>query len=150
MLKIHSFEGNNDLPDFKTPFVEVVYSYEGDFEPSPVLNLTQSKLTCEIVSKPKWNEKFKDETILKKWIQEASSTFTREMIDYTTDELNYYLKKSATNKPLLVSPIYSVYQSDDLIPTELSILFKKNASKLEKIPENQLDWHPGSKNQVTL
>jgi hypothetical protein len=140
-------EGNDDLPVFKTPFCDNDYGY-GDFNPIPVLKIQQSSLTCEIVCKPKWYEKIKNETIVNKWKQESTSKFTKEMFQYSMDELNFYVKKSQDYESILVSPIYAVYQSDELISLELSKEFKKNALKMENVPENELDWHPGSNNQV--
>jgi hypothetical protein len=145
--KKKKIEGNDDLPEFKTPFCETDYG-DGDFNPIPVLKIHQSSLTCEIVSKPKWYEKLKNETIVNKWKQESESKFTKEMFQYSMDELNFHVKKSQDYESILVSPIYAVYQSDELISLELSKEFKKNALKLENVPENELDWHPGSKNQV--
>jgi hypothetical protein len=139
------------LPDFKTPFCETDYG-DGDFNAVPILKIVQSTLTCEIVSKPKWYEKLKDETIVNKWKQEfvKGPRFSEKMFQFSIDELNFYLKKSKDYESVLVSPMYAIYQSDGLIPLELSKEFKKNALKLETVPENELDWHPGSFNKVTV
>jgi hypothetical protein len=137
--KKKKIEGNDDLPKFKTLFCF------GDFEPIPVLKIQQSSLTCEIVSKPKWYENLKNETIVNEWKKESESRFTKEMFQYSMDELNFYVKKSQDFRSDLVSPIYSVYQSDEMISLDLSKKFKKNALKLENIP---LDCLPVSNNQV--
>jgi hypothetical protein len=67
------------------------------------------------------------------------------MFKYSIDELNYYVKKSQEYESILVSPIQGVYQSDGLIPLEISNLFKKNALILE----NELYRNPQS-NQAML
>eukprot|EP01080_Neovahlkampfia_damariscottae_P008200 gene8200-28_t len=136
-------------PHFKTPFLETRYGH-GDFPAIPVIQLKQSKFTQEIVSKPKWYEKIKDEKIVEKWKKEIlKNNFNNAMINFTFDELDYYINTFSKNSDhVIVSPIYSIYQVDELIPKKLSNEFKKNALKLENLPEEQLDWHPGSNNQV--
>eukprot|EP01080_Neovahlkampfia_damariscottae_P005536 gene5536-9358_t len=140
---------NDDLPVMKTPFVKPNFS-NGDFMMTPTLQLKQTSFAQAIVSKPNWYKKIKDEKIKEKWCKEASDFITEKMMNYTFDELDYHVKKSENENYgcVIVSPIYSVYQADELIDDKLALNFKQHALILENIPKEQLDWHPGSDNQV--
>eukprot|EP01080_Neovahlkampfia_damariscottae_P002142 gene2142-2008_t len=136
-------------PQFKTPFVKTDYG-SSDFRPIPVNQLQQATLTQGIVSKPKWYEKMIDEKIVEKWKRESKSHyFNDSMIKFAFDQLDYYVNVfSKKYDTIYVSPVYAVYQTDGLIPDKLTDEFKKNVKKLENVPEDQLDWHPGSEKQV--
>jgi hypothetical protein len=86
-LSIDFTNQNKDLNPFPHPF------YEGDYgvgcKPKTLIELTMTRLSGIIRSKPKWYEKMKDETIRNKWKQEAlaQNLLTAKQIDYVLAEL---------------------------------------------------------------
>eukprot|EP01080_Neovahlkampfia_damariscottae_P008212 gene8212-37_t len=124
---------NEELPSCKSPF-RVNYNYgSSDFPPIPSIQILQTRFTQEVLGKPGWEKKLKDKKIMKKWIDEGKEIFSQEMMDYTFAKLENSIKLSEENGILLLHRY---------------LLFIYNVSKLENIPEEKKDWHPGSKNQV--
>lgn len=123
--------------------------------------------------KPDWHIKYKNPEIRAKWKAEAlahnqmEGGLTEAMIDYTLDELELH-ERDLTDPngirvswalrlfPLLrradPSPQHScfdkIYESDSLIPSELRDALLTHVATLENVPEEALDWHPGSNKQV--
>jgi hypothetical protein len=115
-------------------------------EPYTQVELLMFGFIQAILSKKKWKKKLKDETILQNWKEEASVQFFEDsMIQYMLDRLNYEI---SLHKSVIVSPFHEIFQSDKLIPKELKSKFLKSLKKLEKVPEDEKDWHPQSKNLV--
>ncbi|GLD99161.1 hypothetical protein PINS_up007879 [Pythium insidiosum] len=45
-------------------------------------------------------------------------------------------------------PVMETWMSDSIVPADLKAKFVSQVAKLEDVPEDQKDWHPGSNNQV--
>ncbi|OMJ20164.1 hypothetical protein AYI70_g4280 [Smittium culicis] len=105
------------------------------------------KVLCEIKNKVNWPQKIKSDEIRSKWIQELSSHFSEPAIKYAIDELNFFVENSSEGK-ILPGPVDRTYISDSIIPSYLQEDLINQVSKLENIPEKELDWHPGSDKQV--
>ncbi|OMJ27089.1 hypothetical protein AYI69_g3489 [Smittium culicis] len=136
---------NNISEDFTSPFTDGEY---GDgIKPYTLFELDIMKVLCEIKNKVNWYQKIKSDEIRDKWIKELSSKFSETVIKYAIDELIFYIDNSPEGK-LLPGPVDRTYVSDSIIPTNLQEDLINHVSKLENVPEKELDWHPGSKKQV--
>lgn len=122
------------------------------FLPRTVLEQKMMQLSATIRSKPDWKSKYKNPSILKKWKLETvnnSLSFPKEAFDYVISELEYYDK---LNKDRIeMSTVDAVWQSDELLPTEL----RNNLLEQVKLLESEQysssrgpDWHPGSNGQI--
>ena len=47
-----------------------------------------------------------------------------------------------------MSAVDGVWQNDELIPMDIKQSLIECAKKLENVPEDEKDWHPGSNEQV--
>ncbi|KAM0753171.1 hypothetical protein T439DRAFT_323804 [Meredithblackwellia eburnea MCA 4105] len=69
---------------------------------------------------------------------------TEEMVDWLLDELQIHKDTSG----IKVSCFDGIYESSTAIPTSLRDRLLDCVAKLEDVPPEQQDWHPGSNNQV--
>ncbi|OMJ13191.1 hypothetical protein AYI69_g9098 [Smittium culicis] len=136
---------NNITEDFTSPFTEGDYS--DGIKPYTLFELDIMKVLCEIKNKVNWYQKIKSDEIRGKWIKELSSQFSEPVIKYAIDELIFHIDNSPEGK-ILPGPVDRTYVSDSIIPTNLQEDLINHVSKLENVPERELDWHPGSNKQV--
>ena len=137
---------NPDLSQFPHPFHDGDY---GSGRPPKSLNeLKIMRFSGAIRSKVNWYEKMKNETIVNKWKQEAleQNILSEKQIDYVLDELEYY--DSIRDGSLEMSAVDGVWQSDDLIPSDVKQSLVACVAPFENVPEKDKDWHPGTNQQV--
>ncbi|KAH8809575.1 hypothetical protein DL96DRAFT_1821842 [Flagelloscypha sp. PMI_526] len=114
-------------------------------------------LSWSLRQKPNWQEKIKDDKILKKWRDEALASqegvfreekLTEKMIDYALEELKSYAKLSDQTTGIQHACDDAVFWSTRLVPPSLTADLVAEAAQLENIPDEEKDWHPGSDSQV--
>ncbi|KIY66112.1 hypothetical protein CYLTODRAFT_491743 [Cylindrobasidium torrendii FP15055 ss-10] len=139
------------------PFPDIGRSEWGD-TPRTIVELKMCALSEILRNKPNWWEKKNDVVILQKWREEALEqgvdnehpewTLTGQMIDYVLAELDGYarLRDGATG----VEPgcYERVWKSDALVSSAVRDQLLDAVAKLENIPEDEKDWHPGTNKQV--
>ncbi|KAL7921214.1 hypothetical protein ACQKWADRAFT_295867 [Trichoderma austrokoningii] len=117
------------------------------------------KFVEEITNKAMWWEKVFEPQVAEKWKQEALemnwkeyrnyADFTPAMADACIRELR--IKADLFTKTGLI-PIFDysscVIKSDSLVPESLRDALRSAAAKLENIPDEGKDWHPGSTRKV--
>ncbi|KDQ59172.1 hypothetical protein JAAARDRAFT_33900 [Jaapia argillacea MUCL 33604] len=69
-------------------------------------------------------------------------------LDYVFDNLRWLAEQRDANTGIEATGIDRVYQSLELIPSNLKVALISGASALESVPEAEKDWHPGTNNQV--
>ncbi|KAJ3563041.1 hypothetical protein NP233_g9195 [Leucocoprinus birnbaumii] len=146
---------NAELQDDMFPCaLDPDFSEEESESRMPILTLREIRMLQfmnQVTDKDEWEAKVFDEEITHKWKMEATGTleadFTPEMAEYCIEELKY---KAEIFKETGYVHVYNgdVVKSDSAIPTDLRNALKKAVSPLEDVPAEQLDWHPGSNNQV--
>ncbi|CAF3703325.1 unnamed protein product [Rotaria sp. Silwood1] len=146
ILAIDLKSRNTDLEPFPHPFYPG--SYGDGCEPKTLIELTMMRLSGTIRTKLKWYGKMKDETIRNKWKQEASeqTSLTDKQINYVLAELEYY--DSIRDGSMEMSSVDGVWQSDELIPEDIKESLIECVKSFENVPENELDWHPGTNKQI--
>jgi len=132
----------------RTVFDYLQNDYEGGELPRTQLELKLMYLSQAIRSKPRWYEKINHASIKRQWASEAQDQgVNADEIRYVMAEImEYYMK--LVDLPIVPSAVDGVYQSDELIDAELKKKFAQQILALEQVPEHELDWHPGSNNQV--
>ncbi|KAM0472563.1 hypothetical protein ACHAPX_008720 [Trichoderma viride] len=117
------------------------------------------KFVEEITNKAQWWEKVFDAQIAEKWKQEALqmnwkeyrnyADFTPAMADACINELR--IKADLFTKTGLI-PIFDysscVIKSESLVPDSLRNALRSEAAKLENVPDEEKDWHPGTTRKV--
>ncbi|PNP47873.1 hypothetical protein TGAMA5MH_00925 [Trichoderma gamsii] len=117
------------------------------------------KFVEEITNKAQWWEKVFNPQIAEKWKQEALqmnwkeyrnyADFTPAMADACIDELR--IKADLFTKTGLI-PIFDysscVIKSESLVPESLRNALRLEAAKLENVPDEEKDWHPGTTRKV--
>ncbi|OMJ08618.1 hypothetical protein AYI69_g11007 [Smittium culicis] len=116
-------------------------------KPYLLLELQVMSILCEIKNKINWAQKIKSDEIRSSWIQELSAEFSHIVIKSAFDELDRCVDKISEGE-VLPGPVDRTYTSDTIIPLNLQNDLINQAKKLENVPEEDLDWHPGSKKQV--
>ena len=101
-------------------------------------------ISSSIRGKPNWEEKSKDPAIFSKWKHEADAS--DDIMQYIKDELEWY--KSMKDGLMEISGVDGIWQADGLIPDDLTTSLSKGVEKLENVPDNEKDYHPGTDNQV--
>ncbi|KAJ7174274.1 hypothetical protein C8R46DRAFT_1161108 [Mycena filopes] len=149
---------------FPSPFVpyaaEVEDAREGTCwgpEPRTLAELRMYALSWAIRSKPEWQRKMLDQSIMEKWRKEAldqqealllAEKLTQNMVDYVLSELAAYARLSDSNSGIESGPFDAIWYSDRLISEETCSLLCAAVSELENVPPELKDWHPGSDGQV--
>ncbi|KDE04618.1 hypothetical protein MVLG_04997 [Microbotryum lychnidis-dioicae p1A1 Lamole] len=71
------------------------------------------------------------------------------MVDYVLEELEQHARmERVVDGQWRESCFDGIFESDRLIPDGLRSALIRQVAKLENVPEEQKDWHPGSKKQV--
>ncbi|KAF8173752.1 hypothetical protein K438DRAFT_1728218 [Mycena galopus ATCC 62051] len=114
-------------------------------------------LSWAIRSKPEWQRKSSDPTIVEKWRQEVldqqeglevEQRLTPNMINYVLTELSGYARLSDPTNGIEYGPFDAIWYSDRLISSEVRDRLRSAVAQLEDVPEDLQDWHPGSNGQV--
>jgi hypothetical protein len=115
-------------------------------------------LSALIREKPDWHLKIHDPQIIAKWRKELSPNSSsdgddvriQQKLDYVLAELDYYLSLKTKDEEgaLEVAAIDGTWQSDKLIPSALKEQLISGVERLENVPEEEKDWHPGTNEQV--
>ncbi|KAI0324722.1 hypothetical protein GY45DRAFT_1331220 [Cubamyces sp. BRFM 1775] len=161
---------SHPTPMFPSPFTFIL-NY-----PVPLVELRLRRFSREIHAKPQWWEKVYDPDVAVRWRTEIIE-FDREMIQrfwageerfnegsgekqwprdpiteaqlvYLFDELRYVASQRDGRTGTVHTTIPMVYEASALITGPIKSALRDLARKLEDIPENQKDWHPGSNHQV--
>ncbi|KAJ7183246.1 hypothetical protein C8R46DRAFT_511843 [Mycena filopes] len=158
--------GSEEIPRerFFHPFHEDPHDWDGDRDPSPgtwlpktLAELKMCRLSAQLREKPLWWEKFRDETIREKWIQEVKEQqadvkpyerLTDNMVNYVLAELEGYAKLRDPKTGIECGPFERIYLSDNLVPADVATSLKLAVKALEDVPDEQKDWHPGSDGRV--
>ncbi|KAJ7907397.1 hypothetical protein B0H13DRAFT_2502390 [Mycena leptocephala] len=100
-------------------------------------------LSWTIRSKPEWQHKISDSSIVEKWRKEALDQQQTLPVEQklTPNMINYVLTE-------LCGPFDAIWYSDRLISNDVSDRLSAAVAELENIPDNLKDWHPGSNGQV--
>lgn len=136
--------------------------YIHGFYPLLLTELTMWAASNSIREKPKWWSKIKDPKIVGKWRQEILTAglerevryqLREEQIDYIFKELEWHAQRhqDQIDRGAIAAidiGVEGTRRSDGLIPDELKNQLLRCAKKLEDVPEDKEDWHPGSNNQV--
>ncbi|KAJ6787386.1 hypothetical protein PWT90_08600 [Aphanocladium album] len=118
--------------------------------------------TEQITNKPSWQAKVYDDAIVEKWRAEADHVDWSKAIGYQhespcSDAMWVYMIQELRSKAKLYGetgmiPIFdtsaAVIKSDVAISAELRRELKDTSISLEKKPEDEKDWHPGSDGKV--
>ncbi len=64
------------------------------------------------------------------------------------DELKWQAEQRKVS-PIQQAAIDGVWQADDLVPAELKAALIKGVAKLENVPEDKRDYHPGTNKQAS-
>ncbi|KPM45199.1 hypothetical protein AK830_g1423 [Neonectria ditissima] len=150
----------NYLPSEGRRFPTLV-GLDSDFKANTLTNreLCMLRFIEEITNKPDWWIKVRDEAIATKWKAEALELdwgkylkygdFTSAMADACIEELKL---KSQLYESTKLIPVYdysaAVVKSDHLIDEDLWQALKEGVKILEDVPDEDKDWHPGSKGLV--
>ncbi|SCV73301.1 BQ2448_7227 [Microbotryum intermedium] len=71
------------------------------------------------------------------------------MVDYVLDELEQHARvERIVDGQWRASCFDAIFESDRLIPDGLRSALIRQVAKLENVPDEQKDWHPGSRKQV--
>ncbi|KAJ7638379.1 hypothetical protein FB45DRAFT_1023175 [Roridomyces roridus] len=150
--------------DFPSPFIPYgVQTEQRDPEmswgppPRTLAELRMYGLSWAIRSKPEWQRKITDATIMEKWRQEAldqqentpvEQKMTPKMINFVLTELEAYARLSDPVLGIESGPFDAIWYSDRLIPMQVSQRLREAIIELEDVPEELKDWHPRSNRQV--
>ncbi|KAJ6558159.1 hypothetical protein B0H19DRAFT_1150150 [Mycena capillaripes] len=156
--------GAENKPTWVLPSPFEIYSTDRGWghqwgpQPLTVFERTMHELSWTLRSKPEWQRKAADPEIRVKWRQEALEQtaaagedevrLTEKMIDYVLAELDGYAKIADDERGIERGCFEAIWYSDRLIPNDVLQRLKSVASKLEDVPDDQKDWHPGSNKQV--
>ncbi|KAK0389036.1 hypothetical protein NLU13_2612 [Sarocladium strictum] len=115
----------------------------------------------KLTNKAKWWLKCRDEEIAERWRKEMLEMDWEKLLgslyaDFTplmADAVIAELRKKATFYELsglvpIMDASAAAIKSDTILTEELAQALKKAVARLESVPEEQKDWHPGSNNQV--
>ncbi|MFF2652681.1 DUF4246 domain-containing protein [Streptomyces sp. NPDC058045] len=111
--------------------------------------LQMMRCSAHIRAKPGWFDKMNDAGIVARWAREAvAQGLTEAQVRYVLAELAYYAELRDGRTGIEVSAVDGVWQSDTLVDDELRSRLREAVRVLEKVPEAEQDWHPGSNGQV--
>ncbi|MFI1722461.1 DUF4246 domain-containing protein [Streptomyces sp. NPDC020489] len=132
-----------DLAAFPLPFH--ASRHIGVATPRTLRELQMMECSSQIRAKPRWFEKMDDADIAARWTQEAiAQGLTGAQVRYVLDELRHYAALRDAGTGIEVSAVDGVWQSDTLIDDELGSRLRAAVRVLERVPETEKDWHPGS------
>ncbi|KAJ7910268.1 hypothetical protein B0H13DRAFT_2012690 [Mycena leptocephala] len=148
---------------FPSPFVPYAVSTHSREEiswgpqPRTLAELRMYGLSWAIRSKPEWQRKILDQSIMEKWRKEAldqqeglqvEQKLTKNMVNYVLTELEGYARLSDPLSGIECGPFDAIWYSDRLISTRVSDRLRAAVIELERVPDEMKDWHPGSNGQV--
>ncbi|MFF8934550.1 DUF4246 domain-containing protein [Streptomyces paradoxus] len=117
--------------------------------PRTLRELQMMQCSAHIRAKPGWFDKMHDASIVARWTQEAvAQGLTEAQVRYVLDELAHYAALRDERTGVEVSAVDGVWQSDTLVDDTLRSRLRKAVQVLEEVPEEDVDWHPGSDGQV--
>ncbi|WP_327257159.1 DUF4246 domain-containing protein [Streptomyces sp. NBC_01244] len=117
--------------------------------PRTLRELQMMQCSSHLRSKPAWFDKMNDADVAARWTQEAvAQGLTEAQVRYVLAELGYYAALRDARTGIEVSAVDGVWQSDDLVDEQLRSRLGEAVRVLEEVPEEELDWHPGSDGQV--
>ncbi|MEV5103782.1 DUF4246 domain-containing protein [Streptomyces massasporeus] len=117
--------------------------------PRTLRELQMMQCSAHIRAKPEWFDKMHDADIVARWTQEAvAQGLTEAQVRYVLAELAHYAALRDEPTGVEVSAVDGVWQSDTLVDDTLRGRLRKAVQVLEQVPEDELDWHPGSDGQV--
>ncbi|KAJ7640356.1 hypothetical protein DFH06DRAFT_1334720 [Mycena polygramma] len=148
--------------DLPSPFWTVYpglnnLEYGWTLVPKMLAELRMYNLSWALRRKPDWQKKASDPEILSKWRMEVlaqqkhlklDKQMTEKMVDYVLDELKGYAKIADNERSIERGNFDAIWYSDRLFSDDLRERLKAAADVLENLPDNEKDWHPGSKEQV--
>ncbi|RDX42431.1 hypothetical protein OH76DRAFT_1362802 [Lentinus brumalis] len=130
----------------------------------------------KIRSKPDWWEKVNDPSIVEKWREETiqhdralvdklwggderykhgkgekrwpREPITQAQVDYIFDEVKYEAARRDPGTGIFATSIPKVYESRSLVSPDAKEALLHGVTRLEDVPEEKRDWHPGSNKQV--
>ncbi|KAH8831228.1 hypothetical protein DL96DRAFT_1777437 [Flagelloscypha sp. PMI_526] len=132
-------------------------SSQNEEPPLTLAEMRMITLSWAIRQKDNWFEKYKDPIIRAKWREEAlaqqedklmEEKLTENMIDFVLEELKVYENLIHKESGIQLACDDLVFWSKHMIPDDLTMELKRAVAKLEDIPEDEKDWHPGSNGQV--
>lgn len=111
-------------------------------------------ISTHIRSKPDWETKYVNPTIVAKWgaeleEQKVKTKYPGEVFDYVLEELEWFHKLQSTvlsKGQYRIGPDDRIIYSDNAIDAQLAKLLAEQVIKLES--EKPKDYHPGSENLV--
>ncbi|KAI0324721.1 hypothetical protein GY45DRAFT_1288418 [Cubamyces sp. BRFM 1775] len=155
---------------FPTPFTFILNN------PVPLVELRLRRFAREIHAKPRWWEKVNDVDIVARWRSEIidfdnemiqrfwagdarfdegsgekqwpRDSVTEAQLNHLFDQLRYVARQRDQKTGTTPTTIPMVYEAPSLIPSSLKSGIRELANMLENVPDDQKDWHPGSKSQV--
>ncbi|KAJ7822522.1 hypothetical protein B0H14DRAFT_3731695 [Mycena olivaceomarginata] len=149
---------------FPSPFIPYAVALESREaicrSPQPPLNpfqlaeLHMYGLSWAIRSKPEWQRKITDPSIVEKWRtealdqQEGKDNCDLRGINYVLAELAGYARLSDPITGIECGPFDAIWYSDRLISNDVSDRLRAAVAELENVPDDAKDWHPGSDDQV--
>ncbi|KAG0068868.1 hypothetical protein BGZ89_003959 [Linnemannia elongata] len=136
--------------------------YISGFTPTLLAELSIREASNAIREKPNWWIKIKDSTIAANWrrdlLEESRKReerfhMTDEQIDYVFKELDWLAQKrqeqvgNGARAPIEIG-VEGTRRADGLVPEELRARLLECVKKLEDVPDDKKNWHPGSDEQV--
>ncbi|KAL0931074.1 uncharacterized protein CTRU02_213809 [Colletotrichum truncatum] len=148
----------DDLPEVKFPSAVLDSNWTA-------VTLTYSELAMmwfieQITNKPEWHLKVFDHNITAKWKNEVMAVdwdavdlkyarFDDAMFVWCLKELQDKAKLyEATGMVPVIDASAAVVKSDCAVTADVKDELKKAVARLEDIPDEQKDWHPGSNEMV--
>ncbi|OAQ34529.1 hypothetical protein K457DRAFT_14369 [Linnemannia elongata AG-77] len=150
-----------------SPKKALLYPWTGEgyvegFEPSLLAELNIREASNAIREKPEWWRKIKEPTIAANWRRELMEESRKRrvrfhlsdaQVDYVLKELEWYARKRQEQfdggaTVAIDFGIEGTRRADGLVPEYLRRRLLQCVKKLENVPDDKKDWHPGSNNQV--
>ncbi|TBU59748.1 hypothetical protein BD310DRAFT_976300 [Dichomitus squalens] len=156
--------------EFTSPFEAVTRN------PLTLIGLRMRWFSGKIRAKPNWWKKVYDYEIVTRWRKEIiehdaamverfwggdeywktghgekqwpRDKITNVQLNYLFDELRYDASRYDDETGIFATAIHKVHESRSLIPADVKISLVQGVSSLEDVPDEEKDWHPGSKKQV--
>ena len=112
------------------------------------------EISNSIREKPDWKTKYKNEEIVTKWKQKIKeqcqdkTKYLDQIIDYVFKELQWYEDVEKDLNTFQIGCDYRIAYSDGAVNETLKKSFSIGAQKLVESFGSDIDYHPGSHNQV--
>ncbi|RXW15495.1 hypothetical protein EST38_g10358 [Candolleomyces aberdarensis] len=120
----------------------------------PLRELAMVRFINLITDKQEWHKKVFDDSIVAKWRAEVKSSgedFTEKMFEYCIQELRYRAERfepTGSERGAIVVFNGKVVKSDYAVSECVKLALQNAIKRLERVPEVQKDWHPGSDGKV--